>query len=201
MPEEVVVTPAQPAPEAPAPVEPTQPTEGLTTEQPAAPEQPAELEQPAVPENYEDFVDPDGNVAFPVADMPDFVAAAKEAGLSQEKAQKLLSAMLPTVKSKISKTANDLVKTWSQQSKADPELGGDEATYQSNLKNKILPAYRKFATPELNDLLHRTGLYTNPEVQRLFLRIQNALSQDSGVTGRGTSTPQRRLFPNSGMIV
>lgn len=196
---QVVATEAPQETQVPAP-EAAVETEGLAAAEVAT--QAPEAEEPApvegAPEAYEDFVDPDGNVAFTSAEMGEFTAMAKELNLTQEKAQKLLMTMLPTMKNRLNTSLTEVRKDWGKRSSVDPEFGGEN--YKANLEiaNR---AFKKFATPEISKLLQKTGLFAHPDFIRMYYRIGKSMSQDMGVTGQGSPQPRRRLFPNSNMAL
>lgn len=200
---------AQPSAEATTPVteEPKVETPPLVEEEkpspaPEAPEvEKAEAEKPEspkseVPEDYGDFVDAEGKVAFPASEMPEFVAAAKELGLSKEKAQKLFGAMIPTMRTKLQSSTKAIQGQWKAALLSDPEVGGERFKENMVVTNT---AYRKYVTPELDGIMRSTGLSMHPDFVKMFFRIGKSLSQDTGVSGTGTPEPKRKLFPNSNM--
>lgn len=166
------------------------------TETPKVEAEKPESPKGEVPEDYGDFVDAEGNVAFPASEMPEFVAAAKELGLSKEKAQKLFGAMLPTMKTKLGSSLKAIQGQWKAALVADPEVGGERFKENMVVTNT---AYRKYVTPELDNLMRRIGLSSHPDFVRMFFRIGKSMSQDTGVSGTGTPEPKRKLFPNSNM--
>ena len=88
------------------------------------------------------------------------------------------------------------VEGWIKASQEDKEFGG--SGFKANL-GVAAKAYKEFATPELRQLLDQSGLGNHPEMIRLFYRIGQKVSQDTGVTGAGAPEPKRRMFPNSNM--
>lgn len=199
MPDEVVQNTE--APVAP-PEGQTNPDPGLDVNLPAEPEgQPAAQEQPqeaGAPEQYEDFTNEAGEKYLTADEMKDFAAVAKELNLSQEKAQRLLSSMLPAMKNRIQQSVSALPKQWAQQIRVDPELGGEALQENLGMANR---AFKQFATPEFIKFLKGSGLSSHPEVVRVFYRIGKSMSPDMGVTGQGSPQPKRRMFPNSNMAI
>ena len=205
MAEEVTTPVAQEAvsTQAAAPAEPTQvPTqqavvgsEGVAS---TAVEQPKEeAPKEVAPEEYADFVD-DNGVGFAAKEMPEFTAMAKELGLPQEKAQKLLMTMIPTVRGKLQTSLNEVKNTWKNAALNDEEYGGE--AFSANMKIANV-AFAKYVTPELKSLMQRAGLSAHPDFIRMFYRIGKSMSQDTGVTGQGSPQPKRRMFPNSNMAI
>lgn len=153
--------------------------------------------QSTAPEKYEPFNFGE-NPAIDPTNIEQFSTAAREAGLSQEQAQKVLDSLAPSVATKL---RADLVRQageWLKASEADPEFGG--AAFEAN-KGIAVGAYQKLATPELREILNNSGLCNHPEVIRLFYRIGKMTSQDSGV--KGAPTPRDNgfadMYPNSPM--
>ena len=154
-------------------------------------------QQSTAPEKYEPFNFGENQAIDPTS-IEQFSTAAREAGLSQEQAQKVLDSLAPSVATKL---RADLVRQageWLKASEADPEFGG--AAFEAN-KGIAVGAYQKLATPELREILNNSGLCNHPEVIRLFYRIGKMTSQDSGV--KGAPTPRDNgfadMYPNSPM--
>lgn len=164
----------------------------------AAPKEakPAVQDDPA-PEKYADFKDADGKT-IPADSLGEFTSVAKELGLSQAKAQKLVSTMKPAVQKYMDTSTEKFGKEWAAEAKADKEYGGDNFAANMGI---AAAAYRQFATPALRQMLEATRLGNHPEVIRMFYRIGKAMSQDTGVAGSGAPSPKRRIYPNSGMNI
>ena len=162
----------------------------------AAPKEakPAVQDDPA-PEKYADFKDADGKT-IPAESLGEFTTVAKELGLSQAKAQKLVSTMKPAVQKYMDSSTEKFGKEWAAEAKADKEYGGDNFAANMGI---AAAAYRKFATPELRQMLEATRLGNHPEIIRMFYRIGKAVSPDTGVAGSGAPQAKRRIYPNSGM--
>lgn len=162
------------------------------------PTEEAPKQEPApepVPEKYEAFKDSEGN-SYDPEQVADFAAVAKELGLSQEKAQKMFGVMRPAADKYVREEHMKRVEGWVKASQEDKEFGG--SGFKANL-GVAAKAYKEFATPELRQLLDQSGLGNHPEMIRLFYRIGQKVSQDTGVTGAGAPEPKRRMFPNSNM--
>lgn len=199
---------AAPAPaEAPAPAPAPAADTVLTTEAPkpdgaskpeltdaekAAAEEKAKKDGEAkgAPEEYAEFKLPE---TFKVDEplMGEFKTLAKELGLSQEAAQKLVdmqaklqagnaSAFTETLQAHVDKTAGE----WRTAAKADPEYGGVKFDENVAIAKQALDA---FGTPELKALLNESRLGSHPEVIRFMFKAGKAISQDGFVPGRAGS--------------
>lgn len=152
----------------------------------------------SAPETYEAFRDVNGNEYTPES-VQQFADAAKSVGLSQENAQKLFEAMVPTARAHMMNDLRSKAEQWALDCEKDPEIGG--ANFGAN-KAVAISAYREFATPELRTILNASGLGNHPEVVRHFFRLGKTLQQDSGVHGNASANPpKRRRYPNSNMVV
>lgn len=135
----------------------------------------------AVPEAYEPFKAAEGLELDPTV-MAEFGALAKEFGLSQEKAQKLVDLQSKLAlgedtarQAALLQALDAQAKAWTDQIKSDPELGGAkfDATIQTAHK-----AMQAFGSPELRQLLNESGMGNNPEMVRLFHKVGLAISED-----------------------
>jgi hypothetical protein len=146
----------------------------------------AAVAAPVVPEKYADFKLPEG-VTLEAEQLTELHSAAKELGLSQEAAQKLVDR---TVKDRQATEASFVAKQqaavkqaavdWKTQTEADPEVGG--AAIKENLAVAI-KARDQFATPELTKMLNESGLGNHPEVVRFFFKVGKAMSEDKFTQG------------------
>lgn len=152
----------------------------------------------SAPETYEAFRDVNGNEYTPES-VQQFADAAKSVGLSQENAQRLFEAMVPTARAHMMNDLRSKAEQWALDCEKDPEIGG--ANFGAN-KAVAISGYREFATPELRTILNASGLGNHPEVVRHFFRLGKTLQQDSGVHGNASANPpKRRRYPNSNMVV
>lgn len=151
----------------------------------------------AAPEAYEPF-DVEGQ-QFTEAQLEGFAATAKELGLSQENAQKMLAAMVPTARQYLVDDLKAKSHEWASLSEKDPEIGGANFKANVGVANQAL---KQFATPEFTALLRGSGLGAHPEVVRVFYRIGKVMQQDHGVTGSASAPAgARRRYPKSNMVV
>lgn len=213
-----IVDPAEPTkPTAPVPPEggegnPTEPAQESTAQATDATEPTADMPSllgeadqndgdqgsaQAAPEAYEPF-DVEGQ-QFTEAQLEGFAATAKELGLSQENAQKMLAAMVPTARQYLVDDLKAKSHEWASLSEKDPEIGGANFKANVGVANQAL---KQFATPEFTALLRGSGLGAHPEVVRVFYRIGKAMQQDHGVTGSASAPAgARRRYPKSNMVV
>jgi hypothetical protein len=174
----------------PAPTDDATKTEEPTKEGEEGKEDAKKEEQKGAPEEYEAFKLPETfKVDEPV--MGEFKTLAKELGLSQEAAQKLVdmqaklqgnnaTAFTQSLQAHVDKTATE----WAATAKADPEYGGAKFSENVAVAKQALDA---FGTPELKALLNESRLGSNPELIRFMFRAGKAISQDGFVSGRAAS--------------
>jgi len=184
-------------------------TETAATEQQQQSEQPKEGEKPAeeakpaeetkpegAPETYE-FTAPEGK-EYDSAVLEPFSAAAKEANLTQDAAQKLLDKMAPALAERQQSQVKAVQDGWLEAAKTDKEFGGEKLPENLATAKKAMDS---FASPELKTLLNTTGLGNNPEVIRLFVKVGQSLSEDGFVRGsvspQNTKTTAEILYPTS----
>lgn len=157
----------------------------------------AKAPEKVVPEKYEDFTLPEGVAPNPET-ITQFTTLAKELELSQEQAQKLADIGAGIVKSNTEAQANVLreaVNGWREQSATDKEFGGDKFTENLAVAKTALDT---FGTPELKDLLVKSGLGNHPEILRAFYRAGKSISEDKVIPGgfgsTSTKSPADRLY-------
>lgn len=186
---EVLYGNGQKAPEAQtAPVgEAGKGSEAPATEQAPQAEAKATAEaKPVVPEKYE-FKAPEGR-EFDSETITAYSEVARELGLSQEAAQKLLDRMGPQMAQRQEAQIQAVRNEWTKAATSDKEFGGQGLAENLSVAKKALDA---FGTPELRDLLNTSGLGNHPEVIRLFFRAGKAISEDRFVGGSATTAKAR----------
>lgn len=168
----------------------------------AASTEPAKAEPVGAPEKYE-FKATEGSVlAEPFVNA--FSETAKELNLSQDAAQKLIDKMQPVIQEQQVAALNDVVtkqsQAWAEAAKVDKEFGGEKLNENLAIAKK---AAEQFSTPELREMLEKTGLGNNPEVLRMFYRVGKAVSEDSFIGGapkgsadKGEVNFAKSLYPN-----
>lgn len=138
-----------------------------------------------VPEKYE-FTVPDG-VQLDEELVKEFEPLAKEYGLSQGKAQKIVdlgSKMMQKAVDRYTEAAQvahaEQVKGWLEAAKADPELKDDVAKGADSEAARVM---NTLATPELKKFLNETGFGNHPEMIRLALKIAPGMREDGFFRG------------------
>ena len=169
------------------------PAEG---EKPAAETKPATESKPeGAPEKY-DFKAPEGT-SYDPAVLDTFSAAAKDANLTQDAAQKLLQTMGPALAVRQAEQVKAIQDGWAESSRTDKEFGGEKLQENLALAKKALdqfaPKGSDGSAAEFRTLLETTGLGNNPEVIRFLVRVGKGISEDGFVSGRnGTPPPTDR---------
>ncbi|MGC4732779.1 peptidase [Providencia hangzhouensis] len=133
----------------------------------------------AAPEKYE-FTAGEGQELDKEA-VAAFEPIAREIGLSNEQAQKIVDVYGSTIMPQIAKQQEAAwqkqVTEWAETVKADKELGSVESIGNAQ------KAMDQFGTPELKQYLNDSGLGNHPELFRIFSRIGKAMSEDGFVSG------------------
>jgi len=115
----------------------------------------------------------------------EFKEIAKDLKLPKESAQKLVDIAVKREQARVEAHAQ-AVKSWGEQVAADKELGTPE-----NLAT-AKQAIETFGSPELKEMLDKTGLGNHPAVVRMALKIGKAISEDRVITGRDGAGSQPR---------
>ena len=152
-------------------------------------------------EGYKDFTLPEG-VTIDAEYLNELKATFKEAGLSQDAAQKLItqhSDRVSKTESQRVEAYDQLMKDWLTTAKSDKEIGG-EAFDQSIASARL--ALQKFGTPELFKLFEEFGLGNHPELIRAFTRVGKLMKEDQpgNLSGSPSKAPPDRadiLYPTS----
>lgn len=156
-------------------------TEPSKTDDKANPEPKGDDKKPvsAAPEKYE-FTAGEGQELDKEA-VAAFEPIARELGLSNEQAQKIVDVYGSTIMPQIAKQQEAAwqkqVTEWAETVKADKELGSVESIGNAQ------KAMDQFGTPELKQYLNDSGLGNHPELFRIFSRIGKAMSEDGFVSG------------------
>lgn len=172
-------TPAVPGENPPAQPEPTEPPKEGEQPDEGGDEKPEE----GAPESY-DFVAPEGVTLDPAA-VEEFTPIAKELGLSQEQAQKLVGVVAGISQRQAEQHAAQVAE-WARQVETDKEIGGDKWATNRAL---VARARDQFATPELLTLMDSTGLGNHPAVIKHFIAVGKAIADDGHVIGGAPSRP------------
>ncbi|GJQ57051.1 MAG: hypothetical protein HKUEN07_36200 [Rhodocyclaceae bacterium] len=151
------------------------------------------------PEQYADFTAPEG-AQLDAQVLEAFKPLARELGLAQEGAQKVLDTMAPVLARRQAEQLASASAQWADASRADKEFGGDQLDENLAVAKKAIDV---LASPELRQLLSESGLGNHPEVIRMFLRAGKSLGgEDRFVAGQADKTnpgDARRLYGASNM--
>lgn len=131
--------------------------------------------KPAAPEKYE-FTPPEGQELDANA-LAVFEPIAKELGLSQEQAQKLVD-IYPQLQQQQAEAWSKQVSDWGEQVKADKEIGGDKFNASVGAAQRALD---QFGNPELREYLNASGLGNHPALVRFCAKVGKAMAEDSFV--------------------
>lgn len=143
-----------------------------------------------VPEKYEDFKLPDG-VSVDAKQHEGFKTLAKDLGLSQEGAQKLVDQHVNALKEAVEgpgKRWAELQTTWQNEVKADAEIGGDNFVA---MKTSVARAIDKHGTPGLRDALNLTGAGNNPDIIKFIHRLSKGQGEGTAVAGTKPAAAQK----------
>lgn len=175
---------ADPSPEPVAP----QPSQ-----EPQAPQEPQKPQEPSVPEDYEFQAPEGGELNKELVD--EFKPLAKELGLSQENAQKLVD-FQNKAEQKKQENWNNLQQEWMDKSQNDQEFGGQAFEENVAVARKALDTFGNDAFKEFLDF---AGAGNHPEVIRFLYRVGKAVDEDKmhkGNASDGPKDPAKILFPN-----
>lgn len=135
-----------------------------------------EVQKPVVPEKYELNL-PNGSTLK--QDEVDKIAAlAKERGLSNDDAQKLVEEKSQEKTNFIEAQKQEfsqLRATWKDQFIKDPELGGENAKASAEHAKRFVD---RFASDDLKKAFNETGFGDHPELIRLMARAGKAMAND-----------------------
>lgn len=143
------------------------------------------------PESYADFTAPDG-AELDKGMIAEFVPIAKELGLTQSQAQRLIDLELALDSKRQEQRAQE-VTSWAETAKKDSEFGGSKLDASLEIATRAL---NTFATPELQQALKDTGMGNHPEMIRLMYRMGLKMQEDPLITtqsGQNSATPEARL--------
>jgi len=147
--------------------------------------------------DYSEFTVPDGSTRDPVL-LGEFTPLAKELGLSQKGAQKLVD-----FKSKLDQRAiqawGDHVKDLRTQAQADPEIGGTK--YQASIAAGR-DVIKKFAPAGFTQMLNSYGIGNHPLMIKFMTKIaaatgENPIPPNNGGSGGSVDKPLHEIFYGS----
>lgn len=131
--------------------------------------------KPVAPEKYE-FTPPEGQELDANA-LAVFEPIAKELGLSQEQAQKLVD-IYPQIQQQQAEAWSKQVSDWGEQVKADKEIGGDKFNASVGAAQRALD---QFGNTELREYLNASGLGNHPALVRFCAKVGKAMAEDTFV--------------------
>ena len=161
---------------------------------------PAATVTPAgAPEAYTDFTMPEGTTFAPEV-LTVFKSTAKELNLPQDKAQLIISKLVPAIetrgKAAIAQGRADMLAA----AKADKDIGGEKFDESVAVAKIAMAAY---FTPEFAKFLNDSGLGNHPEMIRGLMKAGIPLKPDGWVFGgkkpAADGSDARVLYPNSQM--
>jgi len=143
------------------------------------------------PEKY-DLKVPDGSQLS--AEQVDKIASyAKEQGLSNEAAQKLLESQheaISSIEAERQAQFKETVDAWKEQAQKDAEYGGDHFSRNVELAKRVVSRY---GSEEFQRALDESGFGNHPELLRVFVRIGQAMGEDRLVTSAAGASSQKSL--------
>ncbi len=147
-----------------------------------APEQPQ-----GPPESYADFTLPEG-VEMNGPALEAFLPVAKDLGLSQEQAQRLIDLEVQrnqNAETEESAAMQQQQAAWNAELQADPVIGGNKWEGSLRLANRAL---NKFGDPSLTRDIQELGLGSHPGLVRMLVKMGATLSEDAS-TALGGQQP------------
>ena len=144
---------------------------------------------------YNDFKLPEGFVVDD-KEMGEFVGMAKENGLSQEGAQKMLDMGLAREKAAANagvQAYQDLQTKWHGEVMADPEIGGTKWTATIASIDALMG---KLNIPGLKEAMNLTGAGNNPAIVKAFARLAAMAKEDRIHTGAAAPSANSNRAPN-----
>ena len=156
-----------------------------------------EVVKEGAPEKYEGFKLPEGTVANAKV-VEKFSSVAKELGLSQVAAQKLVDFNASAAKEESDAASAEYLKTTDGWKSDTIKVLG--TGYQVEL-GYAARALDKFGTPGLRELLDTTGLGNHPEVVQMLVKAGKKISEDVLADGKsgemGRKSYAELLYPKS----
>ena len=129
------------------------------------------------PEAYEKFSLPEG-YEYDEKLAGDFGGVAKDLGLSQAQAQKLVDHYIQLTQKAIqvhNERSAQISEEWKTSAETDKEYGGAKFAENIAVAKKALES---FGTPELTKHLNESGLGNHPEIIRFCWKVGKLLSDD-----------------------
>ena len=119
---------------------------------------------------------------------------AKELGVSQEHAQKILDKLVPVMRESAAEQTRVAVEArrveWAAQTQADPEIGGDKLAANIELGRRVLA----YGGEELPAFLKESGLDVHPAVIKWAAKIGAVISPDKLPSTTPSTTPASKTL-------
>lgn len=118
---------------------------------------------------------------------------AKELGLTNEQAQKLVDSQNDAVRNyqqQAEENWKQQIDSWSEAVKNDKEMGGEKFDETVSLAQS---AIEKFAPAEFKDALNESGYGNHPELVRTFARIGKWIGEDTPAAAQSDGGGSRRV--------
>ncbi len=152
------------------------------------------------PGEYGEFSIPEGTELDKSA-MEAFTPVAKELGLTQDQAQKLVDVYSKAdadSQAALTEQVDALHQSWIQEVKDDADLGGVKFDETIATARTFMNGY---GDKELTDVMNETGLGNHPAVVRLFYKLGRSMAEDNvnigAVRGQeGEVSLAKKMFPN-----
>lgn len=141
-------------------------------------------EKPSAPTEYDEFKALDGLV-YDAESATEFKEVAKDLGLSQEQAQKLVDLY----------GKNVLAQQEQQQAQANEWFNESTKMYKQSEIDLASKTIGRFADQETIDLLGQTGLGNHPKMIALFKNIGEQISEGKHVDA-GATPKEPNYYPN-----
>ncbi len=131
----------------------------------------------------------------------DLVDFAKENGVSKDFAQELIDRAEQRevqIMSGIEEKRIEMINQWAEDSKNDPEIGGEKLKEHAELARRAL---NEFGSESLTEGLKSTGYGNHPELIKFFAKVGKLIADDQIITGdKGANqlTAAEVLYNNKG---
>lgn len=154
-----------------------------------------ETKAPAAPEKYEFKLDNGVKLADGMQTAVE--TSFREAGLTNEAANKLLNSLVKSHQESQTAAVDALRSKWAEETKTDKVLGGEKLTETLKFAKQAL---KEFGSSELTELLDATGLSDNKHFIGLLAQIGRKIGGDQIVTGAPPKGSEddlaARLYPS-----
>lgn len=143
----------------------------------------------ASPETYQPFSLPEG-MALDQAALDQFTPVARELGLTQEQAQKLVglyAGQIQQAQTLAGQAWQQQRGEWQTAARRDPEFGGAKFDENLGLAKRALD---QFGSPALVDALNVTGAGDHPAVLKMFAAVARATGDHKLVSAGASAGPE-----------